>query len=137
MSIRVLGRPTLVCSTKVCLSICLHFNRLTLVACNLGIKEANNEDGGSSITESELGREEGASCNQRVVCAIQELVLWPSPLKRMRKRGFLTLCTSCPKLKNVARPIRSLHLQSNRYNYIFAYYKHMRLFSLELMLHQH
>ena len=61
-----------------------------------------------------------------------------SPLKRTRKRGLVTLCTtSCPKLWNVARPIRSLHLQSNRYNYIFAYYKHMRLFHLELVLHQH
>ena len=36
----------------------------------------------------------------------------------------------------MARPIRSLHLQSNRYYYIFAYYKRTRLFSLELVLDQ-
>ena len=67
------------------------------------------------------------------------IVSWPSPLKCTRKRGLVTLCTtSCPKLKNVARPIRSVHLQSNRYSYIFVYYKHnMHLFSLELVPHQH
>ena len=51
------------------------------------------------------------------------LVLWPSPLKRMRKRGLVTLCTtSCPKLWNVARPIRSLRLQlmCKAHNLIFT-----------------
>ena len=57
--------------------------------------------------------------------------------KHTRKRGLVTSCiTSCPKHKNVAQPIRSLHLQSNRYYYIFAYYKRTRLFSLELVLDQ-
>ena len=57
------------------------------------------------------------------------VVSWPSPLKRTRKRGLATLCTT--RLKNVARPFRSLHFH---YNYIFAYYKHMRLSSCSTSL---
>ena len=40
--------------------------------CGMQLGMEASEDGTSSFIESELGREAGASCNQRVVSAIQE-----------------------------------------------------------------
>ena len=42
---------------------------------------------------------------------VHVLILWPRPLCTHARTGLVILCTtSCPKFRNVAWPIRSLHL---------------------------